>query len=300
MITQYPHIETERDGPVLVIRLANEAARNSLTREVRFSLREITRAIQDDHSIRAIYLTGKGKTFCAGGDLRMLQNASQPWATHRRFRHASTLFPAFMSLDRPVVCGVRGAAVGGGMGLALMADTIVAGESAQFGAGFFRIGVVPDCLTLFTLPRLVGLAKARNFLYSNAMWNAAEALEHGIVAKVVADSDVDSEGLALAHQYANGPAEIMGLAKTIMLKSFESSLTEMMDYEDLAQSLAQSSAEFHEGLDALVEKRKPDFVGAAQALPLNDGMPSADNGEWTAMIAPKASTTSRPDFGDRE
>lgn len=271
----YPHLETERDGAVLIVRLANEAARNSLTRELRFSLREVTRSIQDDHSIRAIYLTGKGKTFCAGGDLRMLKEASDPWSTHRRFRHASTLFPPLALLDRPVVCGLRGAAVGGGMGLALMADTIIAGESAQFSAGFFRIGVVPDCLTLFTLPRLIGLAKARSFLYSNATWNAQDALEHGIVSKVVPDEDVDTQGIALAHQYAEGPAEIMGLAKMIMLRSFESSLSEIMDYEDLAQSLAQSSAEFQEGLTALVEKRKPDFIGAAQTHSTGDGLPSA-------------------------
>lgn len=275
MIRQYPHLETERDGAVLIIRLDNEAARNSLTRELRFSLREVTRSIQDDHSIRAVYLTAKGKTFCAGGDLRMLKQASEPWPAHRRFRHASTLFVPLMSLDRPVVCGVRGAAVGGGMGLALMADTVIAGESAQFAAGFFRLGLVPDCLTLFALPRLIGLAKARNFFYSNTTWDAAQAVEHGIASRVVPDADVDAQGIALAHEYANGPAEVMGLAKTIMLKSFESSLAEMMDYEDLAQSLAQSSLEFQEGLAALTEKRKPDFLGAAQARPLNDGLPSA-------------------------
>jgi 2-(1,2-epoxy-1,2-dihydrophenyl)acetyl-CoA isomerase len=275
MIRQYPHLETERDGAVLIIRLDNEAARNSLTRELRFSLREVTRSIQDDHSIRAVYLTGKGKTFCAGGDLRMLKQASEPWPAHRRFRHASTLFVPLMSLDRPVVCGVRGAAVGGGMGLALMADTVIAGESAQFAAGFFRLGLVPDCLTLFALPRLIGLAKARSFFYSNTTWDAAQAVEHGIASRVVPDADVDAQGIALAHEYANGPAEVMGLAKTIMLKSFESSLAEMMDYEDLSQSLAQSSLEFQEGLAALTEKRKPDFLGAAQARPLNDGLPSA-------------------------
>jgi len=268
-------LETERDGSVLIIRLANEAARNSLTRELRFSLREVTRAIQDDQTIRAVYLTGKGQTFCAGGDLRMLKQASEPWPAHRRFKHANTLFVPLMSLDRPVVCGVRGAAVGGGMGLALMADTVIAGESAQFAAGFFRLGLVPDCLTLFALPRLVGLAKARSFFFSNSTWDAQQAVEHGVASKVVPDADVDDQGIALAHQYASGPAEIMGLAKTIMLKSFESSLSEMMDYEDLAQSLAQSSLEFQEGLSALTEKRKPEFLRAVQSRPLNDGLPAA-------------------------
>jgi 2-(1,2-epoxy-1,2-dihydrophenyl)acetyl-CoA isomerase len=279
MIKQYPHLETERQGAVLIIRLANEAARNSLTREIRFSLRDVVREIQDDYSIRSVYLTGKGKTFCAGGDLRMLSDGSDPWPAHRRFRHASTLFPPLMTLDRPVVCGVRGMAVGGGFGLALMADSIVASHSAQFMAGFFRLGVVPDCLTLFTLPRLVGLAKARNFLYSNATWTAEDALENGIVSKVVADDQVDAEGLALAQSYAEGPAQIMGLAKTMLLKSFESSLEDMMANENLAQVLAQSSSEFREGLAALKEKRPARFSDAALLSGSHDGMSSYDRPE---------------------
>jgi 2-(1,2-epoxy-1,2-dihydrophenyl)acetyl-CoA isomerase len=278
MIKQYPHLETERQGPVLIVRLANEKARNSLTREMRFSLREVTRSIQDDHSVRSVYLTGKGKTFCSGGDLGMLTQASAPWAVHRRFRHASTLFPPFLSLDRPVVCGVRGLAIGGGLGLALMSDLIIAGESAKFSAGYFRLGVLPDCLALFTLPRLVGLAKARNFLFTDATWDAQEAAVLGIAAKVVPDDQVDADGIALAHKLANGPAEVMGLSKQILLKSFESSLAEMMDYEGFGQVLAMSSAEFQEGLSALVEKRRPDYARAVEASPVSDGMPS-DTGE---------------------
>lgn len=277
MITEHPHVETERRGPVLIIRLANEASRNSLTREMRFSLRAIVRAIEDDHTIRAVYLTAKGKTFCSGGDLRMLSKASAPWAVHRRFRHASTLFPPLLSLNRPVVCGVRGWAVGGGLGLALMSDLIVAGESAKFSAGFFRVGVVPDCLTLFTLPRLVGLARARSFLFTDAIWDAAEALRLGIATKVVADDAVDDEGLALAEKLARGPAEVIGLAKQLLLKSFESSLDEMMDYEGFGQVLAMSSAEFREGLSAVIDKREPDYLAAAQADPASDGLPGASD-----------------------
>jgi len=275
MIKSYPHLETERNGPVLIIRLANERSRNTLTREMRFSLREVIREIGDDRTIRAVYLTGKGPSFCAGGDLNFLAKASEPWAVHRRFRHANTVFPPLMTLDRPVVCGVRGHAVGGGLGLALMSDLVVAGESAQFMAGFFRLGVVPDCLTLFTLPRLIGLARARNFIMTSGSWSAAEALGLGIAAKVVPDEKLEAEGLALAQSLAEGPSEIIGLTKQIMLKAFESSLDDIMLYEDLGQALAMSSAEFKEGLAALREKRKPDYLGAALADPVSDGLPSS-------------------------
>jgi len=275
MLKQYPHLETERRDTVLIIRLANEAARNSLTREMRYSLREVVREVGDDRSIRAVYLTAKGGTFCAGGDLRMLTQASAPWAVHRRFRHAAELFLPLMGLDRPVVCGVRGMAIGGGMGLALMCDQIIVGESAQFGAGFFRLGVIPDCMTMFTLPRLVGLARTRNFIYGTENWSARQAVDLGVAIKVVPDDQMDEEGLVLAQRLASGPAEVMGLAKRLLLRSFESSMAEMLEYEDLGQSLAMSSAEFHEGLTALVEKRPADYSGAASACLVGDGLPSS-------------------------
>ncbi|WP_108259455.1 enoyl-CoA hydratase/isomerase family protein [Mangrovicoccus ximenensis] len=275
MITQYPHVETERRGSVLIIRLANEKASNSLTREMRFSLRDIVREIEDDHTVRAVYLTSKGKNFCAGGDLRMLTEANEPWPVHRRFRHAATLFPPLLQLNRPVVCGVRGVAIGGGMGLALMADLVIVGESAKFSAGFFRLGAVPDCMTLYTLPRTIGLAKTRNFIYTNGTWGADEIVSNGLALEAVPDDEVDAKGLALAEKLASGPAEVMGVAKQLLLKSFESSAAELMDYEDFGQVLAMSSVEFREGLQALIEKRPSDPQAAAAAIPYNDGLPSS-------------------------
>jgi 2-(1,2-epoxy-1,2-dihydrophenyl)acetyl-CoA isomerase len=275
----YPHLETERDGSVLIVRLDNEATRNTLTREMRFSLRDVIREVQDDRSVRAVYLTGKGASFCAGGDLNMLVKANAPWAVHRRFRHANTVFPPLMALEKPVVCGVRGHAVGGGLGLALTSDLIVAGESARFSAGFFRLGVVPDCMTLFSLPRLVGLARARNFLLTNATWNASEALSLGVAVKVVSDDRVDAEGLALARQLADGPSDVISLSKQILLKAFESSMDDLMLYEDLGQALAMSSAEFREGLAALREKRPPNYQAAAAADGISDGLPASTPAE---------------------
>ena len=267
------HLETERDGPVLVIRLAHEAMRNALTSEMRRSLQSVLRDIEEDRSIRAIYLCGKGESFCAGGDLNMMKVASAPWAVRRRFRHLNTVLLPLMTLDRPVVCGVRGYAVGGGMGLALTADMLVVGESAKFMAGFFRLGAVPDIMTMYTLPRLIGMARARNFLFANQTIDAAQAEALGLAAERCPDAEVDARGLALAHKLASGPAEVMGLAKQILLRSFENNLDDMYLYEELGQAMAMSGAEFAEGLDALVSKRKPDFIAAAAADKTGNGMP---------------------------
>lgn len=275
MIHHHPHLETERQGPVLVVRLANETARNSLSTEMRNSLRTVVREVEDDRTVRAVYLCAKGRSFCAGGDLNMLKTASAPWAVHRRFRHLHTVLPPLMTLDRPVVCGVQGHAVGGGMGLALAADVVVAAESAQFMAGFFRLGAVPDIMIMYTLPRLIGLARARNFLFANGTFDARQALELGLAAQVVPDAALEETGLALAHQLAAGPAEVMGLAKQVLLRTFEQSLDDMFLYENLGQALAMSSAEFAEGLDALTGKRRADFLSAAASDPTPDGMPPA-------------------------
>ena len=275
MIKHYPHLETERDGAVLIIRLDNEAARNTLTREMRFSLRDVVREIEDDRTVRAVYLTGKGPSFCAGGDFNMLVKASDPWPVHRRFRHANTVFPPLVTLDRPVICGVRGHAVGGGFGIALMSDIVVAGVSDGFMSAFFRLGAVPDCMTLFTLPRAIGLSRARNLILTNGTLTGQEAADLGIALKCVPDDQVDDEGLALAHSLAAGPAEVMGMAKQLMLKSFESSLDDLFLYEDLGQALAMSSPEFREGLAALREKRKPDYQEAVFRGEYNDGLPAS-------------------------
>jgi 2-(1,2-epoxy-1,2-dihydrophenyl)acetyl-CoA isomerase len=121
---------------------------------------------------------------------------------------------------------------------------------------------------------MIGLSRTRNFLYTGATWTAEEAVDNGIALKVVPDDQVDAEGLALARKLAEGPSEVMGLAKQLLLKSFENSIDEMMTYEDFGQVLAMSSMEFREGLSAAVERRPADYMGASQAQPFNDGLPA--------------------------
>ncbi|MBB3181088.1 enoyl-CoA hydratase/isomerase family protein [Variovorax sp. Sphag1AA] len=264
-------VKVSQQGSVLVIRLACAENRNSLTAELRRQLGEAVETAEGETSVRAVYLTGEGPTFCSGGDFQMLQAGCDPWPVHRRFRSLGRWLTPLITLDKPVVVGVRGHAVGGGMGLALTGDVVIAGESAKFMSGFFRLGTVPDIGMMYHLPRLIGMARAKNFLFSGATLSPQEALELGLVAKVVADEEVDDAGLAEARRLAEGPAEVMGLAKTLMARSFETSLHEMFAFEGFGQVLAMSNPEFREGLAALIEKRRPDFVGAAAAAPHNGG-----------------------------
>ncbi|QDL38685.1 enoyl-CoA hydratase/isomerase family protein [Rhodoferax sediminis] len=256
-------VKTVREDSVLVIRLCSPENRNSLTTELRQQLGEAVELAERDPSVRAVFLTGEGPTFCSGGDFKMLQTQCDPWPVHRRFRNLSRWLVPLITLDKPVVVGVRGHAVGGGMGLALTGDVVVAGEGAKFVSGFFRLGTVPDVGMMYHLPRLIGMARAKNFLFSGATMLAQEALELGLVAKVVPDDQVEAAGLAEATRLAAGPAEVMGLAKTLMARSFETTLTDMFAYEGFGAVMAMSNPEFREGLSAAIDSRQPDFAGAA-------------------------------------
>ncbi len=257
-------VTTRRHGPVLEIRLSSPKSRNSLTEPLREALGDAVKDASLDRSVRVVLLTAEGQSFCAGGDLFALQKACDPWPVHRRFRKLDHWLSPLITLDRPVVVAVNGHAVGGGMGLALTGDVLIAGESAKFMAGFFRLGAIPDIATMYTLPRLVGMAQAKRILFNNLSLSAQEAAAIGLVSRVVPDEELHQSGLAEAQRLAAGPAEVMGLAKIMMARSFESSLGEMLAFEGFGQALAMSNPEFREGLNAAVEKRPADFMAACE------------------------------------
>jgi len=258
-----PLVTTTQEGAVLVIRLTSPENRNSLTTALREELGDAVEVAERDRSVRSVFFTADGPTFCSGGDFKMLQTESGPWPVHRRFRALSRWLIPLITLDKPVVVGVQGHAVGGGMGLALTGDVVIAGESSKFITGFFRIGVVPDVGMMYHLPRLIGMARAKNLLFSGATLSAREAHDLGLVAKVVPDDQVAVTGMAEATRLAEGPAEVMGLAKTLMARSFETTLVDMFAFEGFGQVLAMSNPEFREGLNAAIDKRQADFVTAA-------------------------------------
>ncbi len=257
------HVEVSRDGGVLVIRFANEKSRNSMTTEFREQLRDAVLLATSDASVRAVYITGKGAAFCAGGDLRMLKDGCDPWPVHKRFQELGAWFLKLIQLEKPVLVGVNGVAVGGGIGIALTGDVVVAAESAKFMSGFFRLGVVPDIGMMYLLPRMVGMARAKRFLFENQTLTAREAMDIGMIADVVPDADLEAECMKRVQRMAQGPSKVMGLAKMLLSRTYETGLHEMFLLEDMGQALAQSSGEFREGLSALMEKRSPDFLSVA-------------------------------------
>jgi len=257
-------VKTERQGPVLTIRLSSVATRNSLDQELIEQLRAAIEEADESQSVRAVFLTADGPAFCAGGNLKMGGAEAEPWPVHRRGRAISCALLPLMSLEKPVVVGLNGPAIGGGLGLALSGDIVLAAESATLSVGWFRIGAMPDMGVLYHLPRLVGMARAKNFLFGGGTMTAVEAAEQGLVHRVVPDERLAEEGFSEAMRLAEGPAQVMGLAKAMLARSFETTLADMLAFEGYGQVMAMSNNEFKEGISAAQEKRAPDFVRAVE------------------------------------
>ncbi len=248
-------LESELEDGVLLLRMNDPDTRNSLSNPMREALSEAVRHQATDPQVKVVYLTGTGSAFCSGGNLPALAALRSPGDVHTRFRDLGSWLLPLLRLEKPVVVGVNGVAVGGGMGLCLAGDIIIAADNASFMASFFKIGVVPDVAMLYTLPRLIGLARAKNFLFSNGTYTAHQALDLGLVGAIAEPERLDSICRAKARDIAKGPYRAMGLAKLLMLRSFETDLDTMFLLEGLSQAVVMSDDEFRERVAAFLEKR---------------------------------------------
>lgn len=215
-----------------------------------------------DEAVRVVVLTGDGRAFCAGGDLAEMKAGFQDnYGFCRHMELASRFTVALAELPKPVIAAVNGAATGAGMNVALAADIAVASERAKFAEIFGNVGLVPDVGGTYLLPRVVGRAKAKEIVMTYRMISAQEALELGIVARVVPEDALEATVHELAERIAQGPTFALALGKKLINRSFEVDLRTALDMEGLAQSLAGNSQDHKEGVAAFFEKRKPNFQG---------------------------------------
>lgn len=215
---------------------------------------------EGDDGVRALMVTGAGRAFCAGQDVRTLSQRSQEELVDLIANRYPPLILKFWSLEKPIVAAVNGVAVGSGFNLALACDLRLAAENATFGAVFVRIGAGPDSGSAFFLPRLVGTAKAAELLFSGAIIDAAEAQRLGLVNRVVPAEKLMEEAMALAGRLAQGPRAV-GLAKRALYGSLSLDLAQALAYEAQVQAEALASEDFQEGVRAFLEKRPPQFKG---------------------------------------
>lgn len=260
-VTSSPLLAADRDGAVLTLTLNRPDVLNSLNDDLLDDLNSALNEAAGDESLRAIVLTGAGRGFCSGQDLRPGLGATGQLDVRGHLReHYVPAITAIRTIEKPVIAAVNGVAAGAGMSLALAADFRIAGESSTFTQAFVRIGLVPDSGSSYFLPRLVGTAKALELAMLGDLVDAEEALRVGIVNRVVPDDQLIEAAAELAARLGRGPRSL-GLVKRLFNASHDNGLAEQLSLEEDAQVEAASSEDFVEGVTAFVEKRPPRFTG---------------------------------------
>ncbi len=257
-----PGVLYEVRGRVALVTLNNPERRNAFQDAMREQLAAHLATAAADSQVRAVVITGAGKAFSAGGDLSYLQqirDSGDPAPLLRFLEHAHAAIQAIRELPKPVIAAVNGAAAGAGCNLALACDLRVAGEDSSFTEAFVRVGLVMDWGGTWTLPRLVGPARAAEMALSGKPVDARTALAWGLVNRVVPADRVLPEAMAWAEELAAGPAQAQAMAKRLMASAGAQSLPQAMDAERLAQAELLMGPEAGEGMAAFLEKRAARF-----------------------------------------
>ena len=249
---------TERDGGVLTITLNRPDVFNAFNAALHAGLRDAL-AEAADPAVRAVVITGAGRGFCAGQDLK--EFSEMPESIRERLEQ--TYHPnirAIRALEKPVLAAVNGACAGAGLSLACACDLRIAADSATFVPGFIGIGLVPDSGGSWFVHRLLGFARAFEWMSSNRKLTAAEAHAWGLVSEVT--DDLPARAAELAAEYAARPTRGIGLTKRLFEHAFDATLDEQLELEAALQQEATGTADFAEGVAAFLEKRAPRFTGA--------------------------------------
>lgn len=217
-----------------------------------------------DRRVRVVLLSGKGANFCAGGDVHTFKSKGEALSEYIRQAtlHLQVAINAMVHLDAPVIAAVQGyAAGGGGMGLVCAADLVIASESSNFMVGATRVAMAPDAGLSVTLPRLVGARKAAELLLMNSSLNATQALDYGLVSRIVADDALLDESLAYAHKMAKGAPLALAATKRLLWTSSGLGIDAAMPEEARTVADLCKTEDVMEGLSAVIERRKPEFKG---------------------------------------
>jgi 2-(1,2-epoxy-1,2-dihydrophenyl)acetyl-CoA isomerase len=255
-------IELKIENNVAWIALNRPEVFNSFNREMALQLQDILDNCAGDSNVRAIVLTGNGKAFCAGQDLKEVTTPElNPGFRKILEEHYNPIIQKIRNIEKPVVAAVNGVAAGAGANIALACDIVVAVESASFIQAFSKIGLIPDSAGTFFLPRLIGFQKATALMMLGDKVTAEEAMNIGMIYKVFSADSFETEVKKVAENLAQMPTLALGLTKRLLNQSMTNSLEAQLALESDLQIEASSSNDYKEGVTAFVEKRKPEFKG---------------------------------------
>ena len=261
----YETIQLEMRGAVCLLTLNRPDRLNALNVQVANDFKAAVAAALEQGA-RAIVLTGSGRAFCAGGDLREMQEIAKTDGRSEAFfdEPLRVLNEAILLIRKtpvPFIAAVNGVASGGGCNLALACDLVIAAESARFNQAFIKIGLTPDCGGTFMLPRLVGVKRATELLFTGELVGARAAAEMGMINSVTTDGELMSTVMAMADKLAQAPTAAIAEIKMLLDASAANDLKTQLDLERKTQIDSGKTKDFVEGVSAFLEKRPPRFVG---------------------------------------
>lgn len=249
---------------VLTLTLNRPDCLNSFNDEMSFELQKALKEAEKSSEVRSIILTGAGRGFSAGQDLKsrsIASNGSVPHLGESIRKRYSPIISKLRSMEKPVIAMVNGVAAGAGASLAFACDLRIVGSSAKFIQAFVKVGLIPDSGACWLLPRLVGFGRAMELAMLGDAITADTALQWGLVNKVVSDEQLLETTRTLALQLAQGPTQAIGLIKRAMNKAMNVDLDEYLAYEAHLQEIAGRTEDYAEGVSAFMEKRSAQFAG---------------------------------------
>ncbi|MDH5534994.1 MAG: enoyl-CoA hydratase-related protein [Betaproteobacteria bacterium] len=253
-------VRLETDNGVATLTLDRREKLNAMSDAMWNALYEHLGTIAEDESVRAVILTGAGRAFCAGGDIDNMAK-SDIVSGRARSRNRHRVITALYSLEKPVIAAVRGPVYGIGNGLALACDLIIASDTARFSMAFKKVGVVPDGGTLFFLTQVLGIAKAKELVYTARPIAAQEAVDLGIAMRMVPDDKLEPEAHSLAEELARSATFALALTKKMFHAMAAPTLEQLLEMETLASGIVRLTHDHKEGVAAFKEKRPPRFLG---------------------------------------
>lgn len=244
------------------INLNRPDAFNSFNREMALLLQQTLDDFSTNTAVRAIVITGNGKAFCAGQDLKeVISPELNPGFRAILEEHYNPIITRIRTIEKPILAAVNGVAAGAGANIALACDVVLASENASFIQAFSKIGLVPDSAGTFFLPRLIGFQKASALCMLGDKVSALDAEKMGMIYKAIPADEFETEVQKTAETLANLPTLALGLTKRLLNQSLNNDLTSQLQAEGNLQIQASESHDFKEGVAAFVEKRKPEFKG---------------------------------------
>lgn len=251
----------EKNKNIAILTLNRPKALNSFTLDMRQYISTVFLDIADNDDIRAVVIKGAGRAFSAGGDIKSWEDTKNKDnikiitdAAHRAIKNLITL-------KKPVIAMVNGDAIGAGCNLALACDLVIASEEARFGEVFVKLGIGPDWGGAYILPRLIGLARAKELIFTGKIISAKEAFEIGLINQVVSNENLETEVMKLAEQLSNMATKAIGMSKIFLHKAWNMNIYDALDYEARMQSKLMETMDHKNAVIAFLNKSKPVFKG---------------------------------------